>query len=240
MTIEEQIKEPLKIVLNGEKSMILKDEIIEENIDLKKGSFFAGEHYGFVLVTTQNGMPKHKAYKTQFRIDAASFENGTLKIFEDNKDKPWLFNDKGVLIHCPKDEFNETFKRSLLENAPIYEEPVIKNPIWAKVTKDLHKSRVFCDENKDGYELYPGCFFGGLHYGFVIEFESEDGTIRITQPTQNRVESISVKDLADSIVIYEEGKYNPWKLLPNGEVLQEASYNTMSRKDVEHMGRPRS
>lgn len=95
------LKNPLciKISENLEKSVILKDETIQQDYPLLyPGVMLGTEHYGFVLILDTNDAKKEIHYPTQNRIDAISIEEdefGDLKVFENGKYNPWLFSYDG-------------------------------------------------------------------------------------------------------------------------------------------------
>lgn len=96
------LKNPIsiRIAKNPEESMILKDEIVKKNYSLHPGAVFRDVHYGFILIIDTEHGQKEVVYPTQSRIYAAAAERNPyddLKILEDGKYHPWLFDCKGKL-----------------------------------------------------------------------------------------------------------------------------------------------
>ncbi len=97
---EPVLKNPLcvKIARNPEESVILKDELVQQDYPLYPGAILGTEHYGFILIIDTDKGQKEVFYPTQNRIDAIGIEGnefGDLKIFENGKYHPWLFSYDG-------------------------------------------------------------------------------------------------------------------------------------------------
>jgi len=111
---EPTLKNPIsiKIAMNPEKSVILKDENIQENFPLYPGAMIRGEHYGFILIIEHDGKRKEIIYQTQNKIDAIGIEGNIyedLKIFECGKYHPWLFTFNGKFKNASS--YNQYSKR---------------------------------------------------------------------------------------------------------------------------------
>lgn len=91
----------IKIAKNPQESVILKDETVTEDSPLHPGAVLMGNpHYGFILMIDTDEGPKEVVYPTQNRIYAAGIEGSIyedLKVFEDGKYHPWLFENNGKL-----------------------------------------------------------------------------------------------------------------------------------------------
>lgn len=89
----------IKIALDPEESVILKDDDVQENYPLFPGVMLGTEHYGFVLLIDSANGQKEIIYPTQNRIEAVGIEKSTyhseLKIFEKSKYHPWVFTPDG-------------------------------------------------------------------------------------------------------------------------------------------------
>ena len=97
---EPVLKNPLcvKIARNPEESVILKDELVQQDYPLYPGVMLGDEHYGFVLIIDTDKGQKEVYYPTQNRIDAIGIEGnefGDLKVFENGKYHSWLFTYNG-------------------------------------------------------------------------------------------------------------------------------------------------
>lgn len=97
---EPTLKNPIsiKIALNPEESVILKDESSDKDYPLYPGAMIGTEHYGFILKFDSEEGEKEVIYPTQNRIDAIGTDEdfyGDLKIFEKGKYNPWLFTFDG-------------------------------------------------------------------------------------------------------------------------------------------------
>ena len=91
----------IKIAKTPQESVILKDEIVKEDYPLHPGAVLIGNpHYGFILTIDNGQEQKEVVYPTQNRIYAAGVEGSIyedLKVFEDGKYHPCLFENNGKL-----------------------------------------------------------------------------------------------------------------------------------------------
>lgn len=111
-----KLEKPLTIIYGDDKNVITSDASYPEDVSIINGVMIGDGHYGFVLIFIKKGQVKESVYNTLCQIRAVEFneEQKKLKIHEDNRYIPWVFNDKGELIN--KAEFNQ-FKRSDLAYA---------------------------------------------------------------------------------------------------------------------------
>ena len=88
----------IKIAMDPKKSTACfeKDSI---SYPLCPGVMIGDEHYGFILTIETSKGEKKFYYPTQNRIDAlgSNEEKDDLKIYEEGKQYPWIFNHKGKL-----------------------------------------------------------------------------------------------------------------------------------------------
>ena len=113
------------------------------------------------------------------------------------------------------------------------EEPILKNPLSVKISKNPEESEVLKDETiKEDYPLYPGVVLETEHYGFILIIDTDEGQREVHYPTQNRIDAIGIEGNAfGDIKVFESGKYHPWLFSNDGKFKQEASFNPHSRKD---------
>jgi len=111
-------------------------------------------------------------------------------------------------------------------------ESKIINPINIKITKTCKEIMEDAITNKK-HSLTPGAMFGGEHYGFTIVSETNKGQKEVVYPTQCRIVAVGMID--GVLKIMEEGKYNPWIFNKNGKMLQNATFNKLSRRDLEYL-----
>lgn len=110
------LKNPLniRISFDPDRSVILKDELVQKDYPLHPGVVLESEHYGFIIKKeTEKGIKKI-VYPTQNRIDAVGIENdvyGDLKIFENGKYHPWIFTCEGELKN--EASYNPLSKRDI-------------------------------------------------------------------------------------------------------------------------------
>ncbi len=90
----------IKIAMDPEKSVILKDENIQKDYPLHPGVMLGTEHYGFILKIETEKCTKEVIYPTQNRIDAIGCQESffvDLKVYEKGKYNPWVFSFDGKL-----------------------------------------------------------------------------------------------------------------------------------------------
>ena len=193
---------------------------------LTQAVMFEGNHYGFVLIIDNKIVQREYVYQTQCKIQAIGMENGFLKIFEEGKKSPWVFNKNGKLENSAfgelVDELRDCFN-TIVENYDIFTaEPIVKNPIKINIDRYLRNCVIQNDEfiDKD-YPLYPGLVLGTEHYGFIFVIENEDGLKKeIIYPTNNKIDAIGMEysDM-DDIKIYR------------GVFKKKATHNPYSKRD---------
>ena len=243
--MENKILNPISIKLDKGSGVVLEDKDSKQELSLVPGVVFGNEHYGFILITNNNGKQKEIVYQTQCRIDAVGIKDGVLRIFEEGKKDSWRFDLKG---NMEKSLYNAPIK----DNSDLYDtvadnhnmflgEPIIKNPISLKIDRRVPERSVILSDDGDeaNLTLYPGAMIGGEHYGFILVIDDviiDNKRVQkeIIYPTQNRIEAIgSEKHEFDDIKVFEQGKYNPWRFSYKGIFKEEASYSPYSRMDKE-------
>lgn len=239
MNLEAKVLNPIIIRLGkNSNTVIFKNG---ETLPLVPGVMFKDEHYGFVLITDCNGKQRENMYPTQCKIHAVGMENQSLKIFEDGKKFPWIFGQSGNLEHSTFNEFTDELKEKyaiIVENYNMFmNEPTLINPIHIKIAKNPEESVILKDEVvQENYPLHPGAVFGGIHYGFVLLIDTDEGPKEIVYPTQNRLYAAGIeKDAFNDLKIFENGKYHPWVFSPDGELKKSSSYNELSKADKEYV-----
>lgn len=98
----------IRVSENPEKSKILGD--IE--YPLYPGAMLGSLHYGFVIITGEDGCEVERAYPTQNRVEALGCEGspfGDLKVFEEGKYHSWVFTFEGKFKR--KSSYNEFSRR---------------------------------------------------------------------------------------------------------------------------------
>lgn len=234
MNIESKIENPICIRIGTTENVILSKDGNEPNVPLNPGAMFDGDHYGFVLITDANGKQKERVYPTQCSINAVDIKNGFLRVFEVGKELPWTFNRSGKVEHSPFGEFTFEYRSELdIPKGMPMEEPILKNPLSVKISKNPEESVILKDETiKEDYPLYPGVVLETEHYGFILIIDTDEGQREVYYPTQNRIDAIGIDGNAfGDIKVFESGKYHPWLFSNDGEFKQEASFNPHSRKD---------
>ena len=234
MNIESKIENPICIRIGTTENVILSKDGNELNVPLNPGAMFDGDHYGFVLIIDANGKQKERVYPTQSSINAVDIKNGFLRVFEVGKELPWTFNRSGKVEHFPFGEFTFEYRSELdiPKDMPM-EEPILKNPLSVKISKNPEESVILKDETiKEDYPLYPGVVLETEHYGFILIIDTDEGQREVYYQTQNRIDAIGIEGNAfGDIKVFESGKYHPWLFSNDGEFKQEASFNPHSRKD---------
>ena len=234
MNIESKIENPICIRIGTTENVILSKDGNEPNVPLNPGAMFDGDHYGFVLITDANGKQKERVYPTQCSINAVDIKSGVLRVFEVGKELPWTLNRSGKVEHSPFGEFTLEYRSELdIPKGMPMEEPILKNPLSVKISKNPEESEILKDETiKEDYPLYPGVVLETEHYGFILIIDTDEGQREVHYPTQNRIDAIGIDGNAfGDIKVFESGKYHPWLFSNDGKFKQEASFNPHSRKD---------
>lgn len=238
MNLEPKIQSPICIRLTKDSNFIMADNNCKIEHQLTQAVLFEGNHYGFVLIIDNKTVQREYVYQTQCKIQAIGMENDFLKIFEEGKKSPWIFNKNGKLEKSAfgdvVDKFRDGFV-TLVENYDMFTaKPIVKNPIKINIDRYLRNCVIQKDEfiDKD-YPLYPGLVLGTEHYGFIFVIENEYGLKKeIIYPTNNKIDAIGMEysDM-DDIKIYENGKYNPWLFTYRGVFKKKATHNPYSKRD---------
>lgn len=111
--------------------------------------------------------------------------------------------------------------------------PKIAKPINLRISKQCYE--LMADEEHDEtYDLKKGVMLGGEHFGFIIIGDTSAGQKEAIYPTQCRVTAVEV-DKENVLKIYEEGKYFPWKFGLNGTKIEHATFNELSKRDLQYL-----
>lgn len=241
MKVEAKIKNPVHLKLKKKDSILLKSNHNDNEYSLKPGVMLGNEHYGIVIIVDYNNNQKETVYPTQCRVECLGIENGKLRIYEQYKKTPWIFNEKtGELEKSTFNDFTlegiEKLTEEIEEYDGAYDEPIIRDPIDIKYIPNYPEKSIIAFEGltqeKNEVALHPGVMLGGAHHGFRLTIESKNGTRELEFPTENRIVAVGQEDSNQGdIKIYENGKYHPWIFNHEGRLLQQAHYNEHSRRD---------
>ena len=98
MNLEAKMQDSICIKIGKDSNVILEDEENKEEHPLVPGAMFGGEHFGFIIISDNNGKQRECFYPTQNRIEAIGIEGhcyNDLKVFENGKYHPWVFTFDG-------------------------------------------------------------------------------------------------------------------------------------------------
>lgn len=98
MNLEAKMQDPICIKIGKDSNVILADEENKEEHPLVPGAMFGGEHFGFIIISDNNGKQRECFYPTQCRIETIGIEGhcyNDLKVFENGKYYPWVFTFDG-------------------------------------------------------------------------------------------------------------------------------------------------
>ena len=216
MKIEGQIKNPITLKITSTESTIFIGDL---KAPLNTGMMFNDEHYGFNLITEENGIINESIYSTQCSLLGVRIEKDSIDILENNKKSYWKFTKSGRMINSAHDDFTVDYLKELVPKKEThYEEPILKEPLRIKLTKDPKKSYILKDEyTKENTPLYPGRIILNNHYGFILITDDKE----IPYPTQNRIDSVSIDSLEKKYLrIIEDGKDLSWLFELDGELIQ--------------------
>lgn len=239
MNLEAKMQDPISIKIGENSNVILADQKCEMEYPLVPGVVCGGEHFGFILISDNNGKQREFFYPTQCRIDAIGIEGGILKVFEEGKRLSWGFDQSGKLEHSAFGDFTDEYRKkidTIVENYEMFTgEPKLENPLRVRISIDSEKeqSMILQDElTKKDYPLCPGVILGTIHYGFILMFDTEHGKKEVVYPTQNRIDAIGIeKNCYNDLKVFENGKYHPWVFTFDGKFKKQASYNQYSKRD---------
>ncbi len=243
MNIEAEIKNPIKIRLKKDKTVVLVNAKEVSEYPLEPGIMFSEEHYGFIIIVDHNNRQTEITYKTQCRVQGAAIVRGKLKVFEENKKHPWIINQKtgksevSAFNSFTPEGLDNIIRESELDTAP-YEKPVFNNPLIIEFdTQDPTNSKIVVAESKEVITLNKGVVLGNPHYGFSLSIKTAKEVQTLSYPTANRIDAIGQEEGENANIelkIYEEGKYHPWIFTAKDFLVEEAHYNEYSRRDQEY------
>lgn len=242
MDIQARLLDPVCVRIGRNFNVVVSSDDEKNDCSLETGVLFRGEHYGFVLIVDDKNIQREFVYSTQCKIEAIGIENGILKIFEYGKKSPWYFSKNGTVQQNPHNQFTDEFvseyrsKVNLtLENYNMFMgEGSMLNPVQINIARSPEESTILINiESGEEVPLYPGVMFDpkSARYGFTLIMDRPEGILEVHYPTQNMIDAIGFE--GGKIKIYESGKYFPWILSQDGQVLKKSGYNSMSRRDKE-------
>lgn len=238
MKIDAIVKSPICIRLGKNLNVIIENASGKTEHPLTPGVMFSGDHYGFILISEFNGRQRETIYPTHRRIEAVGMNDTTLSVFEEGKERAWLFNKTGRIIHSSHDDplVDGVSKGDIVVRNPelFTGNPILLNPVRVRISSSPEKSKILGDTPDDiEYPLYPGAMLGGIHYGFVIIKGEEGSEVEFAYPTQNNIDALGIEgNFYSDLKIFEHGKYHPWVFSFDGKLKSESSYNQYSRRDV--------
>ncbi len=80
---------------------------------------------------------------------------------------------------------------------------------------------------------FPGCMYGGDHFGFEIIQKVNGKKTTTSYTTQSRIDG--VQEIDNIIHIYEQGKMTPWSFDKKGNLLEVATFLEISRRDIAYL-----
>ena len=107
-----KILNPICIRLDNYFDILLKNIEGYSSCSLMPGIMVGGEHYGFVVISSKDGIQKETVYPTSNKISSIGVEDNKLQIFEDKKKVSWLFDLNGKLIRKAERDFFISFNDS--------------------------------------------------------------------------------------------------------------------------------
>ncbi len=111
-------------------------------------------------------------------------------------------------------------------------EPKIQEPLNLRLSKDTN---VIMEDKttSETLPLEPGAMIGGEHYGFILVTDTNKGQNEEIYPTTSRIDAVEIRE--GELIIYEAGKYFPWKFQLDGTLIAHAKFNELSRRDWEYL-----
>lgn len=107
-----------------------------------------------------------------------------------------------------------------------------ENQVNFSISENILKCFVLPDDNhKDIISLEHGVIFGEQHFGFTVKSDKKEKTEAYS--TQCRVDSAEMVD--GKLKVYEEGKMFPWVFKSDGTLVKSATFNELSRKDIDYV-----
>lgn len=108
--------------------------------------------------------------------------------------------------------------------------PFMYSPIKISIDKNQWIKNKLVLEDEE-IPLTTGAMFGGNHYGFIIYNGIKDEELEY--PTQCKI--VGVRYENGFINVFEEGKFHPWKFEKNGDLVENATFEYYSRRDIEYV-----
>lgn len=225
---------PIQIVDNGFGCLVSTNNFIDiAKIPSNKGIILGGEHRGFVVYEDDLDDGCIEVYTGP--IIAVAYQDSKVKIFEEGYRFPWVV-EHGVIKECSK--FDSESLAPVNRNYVVMDNPDLFGPkakIDGKICVEVQDPQkddgvIRFTEKGIGYMLHPGFVLLRDCYGFMIENKGRFGKTMRCYRTQYPLESIKGTD--DGFVVFERGKYLPWKFSDQGELVHEAKYMPFSNKDI--------
>lgn len=202
---ETKVKKTICIKIDKDEKILLFGD--EDVCPLNPGAMLGPGHFGIVLIAEKDGVQGEAVYPTESDISGVCINRGKIKVYENGKNNPWIFDQEGNLIHSITGE-----KISKNEDATLpveLEYPDIKNPILIDIVDGVFNGKIV--SNDESFPVCPGVMLGGSHYGFIVRMKSKNGTIKdVFQPTKNRIDAIGSDESFDSVKVYEVGRAFPY------------------------------
>lgn len=249
-----KLENPIMIKLSHLGNVIMPTNGFEEEIPLDdKGVLINNnlcEHYGFIIIVDYNNRQYEYTYRTDNKIVAIQISDGKLKVYEENRIHPWLFQKNGKIIINNDATVDYSHKKCDIEMSTSGH--LSQNDGLIKIIVDTIKNKITINANGEELPIIPGVVFGNEYYGINFEVikksnNSQDEveiikTSFLTEDSLYGIEGIStcgehvksskIKEI-ETIKVYEREKYHPWKFTNLGELIEKSSYNVYSRRDAE-------
>lgn len=239
MCEEAKIQNPIVLKIDKDGNVFMINEDNNSSISIQNGVMLGTIHYGFIIISENNGKQREIVYPTIRSIDAIGVTNHGINIYEYDVRESWEFDKKGNMVREMPDN-------PIMMDYPITDKAYehsnellgvhrTSNPIT--IVLDSYEKFVLFD-NGERYPLNPGVIIGSRdHYGFILIRTINGKQIERVFPTQNPIEAIGVtSQLIDTdFDIFEEGKHFSWKFDKKGKLIREAAYLDASRKDKKYI-----
>lgn len=207
------------------------------------------EHYGFVIIADYNNRQHEQTYRTDNKIIALQMSDGKLRVYEDNRLHPWLFQKNGKILENNDATVDFSHKKCDVAMSPSGH--LEQNDGLIKIIINTIDNKITIDANGEELPVIPGVVFGNEYYGINIEVikkvegsKNERETIKTSYLTEDSLYGIeavncyankkrptsSIDEIKD-IRVYEREKYHPWKFTNSGELIEKSSYNVHSSRD---------
>lgn len=230
-----KVENPIVIKISHLGNKILPINGLDQEFPLTKDNdgLVLGEgsnHFGFVIISDYNNDRKENFYYTDYEISGIATYGNDIHIYERDKRSPWIFGSNGKLVQANKPTIDYHVKvESFLIDGSIKK----FSPETVTLVFESNSKPNYIEYKGEQFSETNGIVFGQEIYGIRLKNMVTGEEKKIA--TEEALYGIEISDgYKTGFVVYENGKYHPWKIDGKGIILEESSYNPYSRRDQDY------